>query len=231
MTTNQTQDTRTAPAATGREGDAPSAPTTKKAPTTGPSKRDVERKSAQDRKDRIKPVTESEATAHRAVREAVQVTENAGARWRIAADAVKAHYKTLPRAEKARDIIFGWMTEGLPQADQVALAIDKKALKTATDEQKAARKTAGSKLSVYFARMLEYAFPKAKAKAKGKGKGEGEGEGEGEGGSKSKSIDERALALVTAALDYLHKNEGFRFDAVKAATHLAAAKQIIGEAK
>lgn len=231
-TTNQTQDSRNAPAATGREGDATNATITKKAPSTGPGKRDITRKAEQDRKDRIKPTSKSEAVAHRTVTEAVRLTENAGARWRLAADAVKAHYKTMARAEKAKAIIFGWMAEGLPEADQAALAIDKKALKDATAEQKATRKNAGTKLLVYWTRMCEYAFPKAVEKAKkGKGKAGGEGEGEGEGEAKAKSIDERALTLVTAALEYLQKNQGFSFNAVKAATHLTAARSIIGESK
>lgn len=242
MSTMQKQDARKDDPVTGREGDGTSAnPTDAKQSTTGLDKKAVEKKAERERAERVPAMSEAGATAHRLVREAMQGTLNAEGKWVTAADACKVYFKTYAMMNKKRDIIYQWIAEGLREEHQVALAQPKGT--KMTDEQKKARKAAQDAQAKNFERMLGYAFPNAHEKAKvekvekkatkpaAQATEEGEEASEDATTGKGKSIDERALALVVQALEYLQKNTGFGFDAVKAATHLAAARSIMNEMK
>lgn len=160
----------------------------------------------------------SEATMNacqEAITKAVQAGEKAYGLLAIAGKECAMWYGTKEKMQEDKAWVVGHIVAGFSASMRTALSLDKG---EGTEEQRKVRVAAQKKRSEYWDRILKYAFPE-----EGKAKDKKEKE--------SKSVDERALALVTAALEYLQKNEGFSFDVIKVATHLAAAKQLMGERK
>lgn len=93
---------------------------------------------------------------------AIRATENAGMKLRKAGTECATLFVTREEMVKQKDAIEGWIRTAIRADDVLAVEIDRKDKSDKAMQSRAAKLAARSKISVYWTRLLDYAFPPAK---------------------------------------------------------------------
>ena len=110
----------------------------------------------------------------------------------------------LEMVRELKDHLWG----GLPEDEKCALLLDKKQIKTATEAQKALRKSGSTKLSVYCKRVIDalerIEFPQGMQDDLG---GDGDGDGEEVTPVSEKTARQKAIDALNNAARYMRQDD------------------------
>ena len=140
---------------------------------------------------------------------AVQGTENVNGKWFMVGDAARAWYGTEDKLVADRTWVEGIIVSGLSADQRAALAVSKTDMKGKDEAFKTLRKNAQSAVSVYWSRVLKYAFPKEKTAAT------------------ARPVDERIKEALDKLIAMVEKAEDSAIDLAKLRTKLGDARAVL----
>ena len=101
-------------------------------------------------------------TVQRDVIGAIRATERAGTKLREAGSECATLFVTREEMVKQKDAIEGWIRTAIGADDVLSVKIERDDKSDKAMQARAAKLAARSKISVYWTRLLDYAFPPAK---------------------------------------------------------------------